>query len=154
MWALENLPRPWAGLVAVNGFTRFSRTESFPGVEPRLLARMKAKLDSDAAAVVGDFLRRCGHPSPDGTGWDRAALTRGLDQLERGDGRAAFTALDCPQLIIAGQADPIVAPGHTQACFAQKPLVMIEGAGHMLPLTHTSWLASRLAGVLNGDWSA
>ena len=35
----------------------------------------------------------------------------------------------------------------------QVPLTMIDGAGHLLPLTHGPWLADRIAAAVKGDWS-
>ena len=154
MWALAHLPRPWSGLVVINGFTRFSRTESFPGVEPRVLGRMSARLAQDPAGIVAEFLHRCGMASPRLDGLDPTRLAEGLDWLSNWDYRPYFAQLDCPILALAGSADPIVSPLHSQTCFAGKALHMVDGAGHLLPHTHGPWLASRIAAVLKGDWSA
>ena len=154
MWALTHLPQPWSGLVAVNGFTRFSRDGDFPGVDHRLLSRMSARLTSEPAAVVGDFLRRCGQDSPRTDTLDTETLARGLDWLDQWDRRAEFARLECPVLAVAGGADPIVTPDHSRACFAAVPLTVIDGAGHLLPLSHGEWLGRRLAAVIKGDWSA
>ena len=154
MWAITHLPRPWSGLIAIGGFTRFSRTETFPGVEPRLLGRMKSRLGNDPAAVVDEFLRRCGHPAPDTRHLDQELLAQGLDWLAEWDVRDRFARLDCPVLAVHGGADPIVTPDHARACFAHIPLVMLDGAGHLLPLTHADWLAARIRAAVKGDWSA
>ena len=154
MWALVNLPRPWAGLVAINGFTRFTRADNFPGVEPDLLRRMKSRLRVDMKGVVEDFLRRCGMASPHTQGLDRARLIQGLEWLAEWDTRVQFSRVGCPVLAIGGTADPIVTAPHSRACFSATPLVMVQGGGHLLPLTHGDWLASRIAAVLAGDWSA
>ena len=115
MWALVNLPRPWAGAIVINGFTRFSRTDGFPGVEPRLLARMRSRLDADPAGVVGEFLTRCGVTEPNLQNLDTARLGEGLDWLAQWDQRQAFAALNCPLLALAGRADPIVTADHSRA---------------------------------------
>ncbi|MDE2260511.1 MAG: alpha/beta hydrolase [Betaproteobacteria bacterium] len=154
MWALTHLPRPWAGLVSVNGFTRFTRADGFPGVAPRFLARMKSRLPVDATGVVDDFLCRCGMASPHTRGFDQAMLSQGLDWLAEWDTRAQFARIGCPVLAIGGTADPVVTEPHSRACFPGIPLVMVEGGGHLLPQTHAGWLASRIAATLKGDWPA
>ena len=154
MWALNHLPRPWAGLIAVNGFTRFSSQGDFPGIEPRLLGRMKARLSEDTAGVVVEFLRRCGMNDPNIQGLDQNMLAQGLDWLKDWDVREEFLRLKCPVLSIAGTHDPIVTLDHTQACFADSPLSLRQGAGHLLPLTQADWLSSRIQAAVKGDWSA
>ncbi len=153
MWALDTLPRPWSGLIAFNSFTRFSRQGDFPGVEPRLVGRMTAKLEQAPSAVARDFLIRCGLDDPMTDGLDKDRLTQGLKQLEHGDGRDEFARLDCPVLAVAGSTDPIVTLEHATACFAPRPLTVIEGGGHLLPLTHAAWVAQRIKAALNGDWT-
>jgi len=154
MWALTHLPRPWAGLIALNGFTRFSRQGDFPGIEPRLLARMKARLPEDTTGVVVEFLRRCGMNDPNIRGLDQEMLSQGLDWLKDWDLREQFSRLQCPVLAVAGTHDPIVTQGHTRASFTDIPLIMQQGAGHLLPLTHAEWVANRIQAALKGDWSA
>ena len=153
MWALAHVPLPWSGVIAINSFTRFTRSEDgFPGVEPRLVARMQARLGSDPAPVVGDFLARCGLASPPPGPFDAARLAEGLDMLHHGDQRQTWQRLTCPIVAVSGGADPIVTPSHSRACFAAPTL--IDGGGHLLPLTHAPWLARRIAAALAGDWSS
>jgi pimeloyl-[acyl-carrier protein] methyl ester esterase len=153
MWALEHLPRPWDGLIAVNSFTRFSRLDNFPGVEARLVGRMKSKLDQDSAGVAADFLRRCGMDDPKTNGYDKQMLAQGLDWLAEGDQRRDFEKLDCPILAVAGRNDPIVTLDHSRASFPHHRLTVSDCGGHLLPLTHTEWLASRINAALNGNWT-
>jgi len=154
MWALINLPRPWAGLVSINGFTLFTRSNNFPGVETQLLKRMKSRLLVDMNGVVDDFLRRCGMEFPHTHRLDQAMLFQGLEWLAEWDTRAQFAQIGCPVLAIGGTADPIVTEAHSRACFSDVPFVTVEGGGHLLPRTHADWLAFRIAAVLKGDWSA
>ncbi len=154
MWALNNISRPWAGLVAINGFTRFTRSDNFPGVEPHLLERMKSRLREDMNGVVDSFLRRCGMETPYTREFDQAMLSQGLEWLTEWDTRTQFAQIGCPVLTIGGAADPIITEAHSLACFSDFPLVMIEGGGHLLPLTHANWLASRIEEALVKDWSA
>jgi pimeloyl-[acyl-carrier protein] methyl ester esterase len=141
MWALINLPRPWAGLVSINGFTRFTRINDFPGFDPNRLARMRSRLCVDMSTVMDDFLRLCGAESQKPHQYHKAALSQGLEWLAEWDTRESFSRMDCPVLAIAGTADPIVTESHTRACFSKVPLVMKTGGKHLMPHTHANWIA-------------
>ncbi|NDU91878.1 MAG: alpha/beta hydrolase [Ferrovum sp.] len=153
MWALINLPRPWAGLVSINGFTRFTCSDNFPGIETRFIERMKSRLLVDMNGVVEDFLRRCGSEFQNTQSLDQAMLSKGLEWLVEWDTRAQFSQIGCPVLAISGKADPIVTEAHSLACFSDVPLVTVKSGGHLLPRTHADWLALRIAAALEGDWS-
>ena len=146
MHLLAKPPKRLAGLVAINGFSRFSRARDHPhGVEARILRRMAQRLQLDPAATVTEFLARCGLPStsPDLL-LDLAELAAGLDLLQEGDGRGALAALSCPVLALAGGQDEIAAPALSRACFSglrpiadkRSALQWVEPGGHILPVTH------------------
>jgi pimeloyl-[acyl-carrier protein] methyl ester esterase len=142
LWLLHARPFAWAGLVCINGFTRFTRAEGFPnGVPPRVLARMRARFTEDPEGGHAEFLRRCGHPHPSLTGLSVPALTAGLDALAAWDGRAP---LGGPRLALAGRQDPIVPPAMSQEAFEGWPLAWHEEGGHLLPLAHPEWCAAHV----------
>lgn len=145
-WALANIPRPWAGLVAVNAFARFTRGNDFPnGVPGRVLRRMQERFAQEPGTVVRDFRARCGAPGPleaDETGrMDAAALGAALDWLARCDERPALAGLACPLLALAGAADPIVPEAMSRDSFAGRALTLVEDGGHLLPLSHAEAVA-------------
>ncbi len=184
MWSLMHIPRPWHGLICINSFTRFAAAEGFPGVDPHWLRRMKKRLQQDPAAVVTDFLRRCGKATPatmgpmvahTGTPTQELSplqamqpntqpplpripspqrLLQGLEWLEQEDLRVSFQSIDCPVLAICGEADLIVNAAHSRACFSHVPLIMREEAGHLMPETHAPWLAKRIMAAADGNWSS
>jgi len=142
-WALAHIPRPWSGVVAVNAFARFTRDTTFvEGVAPRMIERMQTRFADDPAQVTGDFLRRCGIEAPDLAGLKAATLGPALDWLATCDQRAALDALGAPVQALAGTRDQIVPESMSRAAFAYHPLVLAEGAGHLLPLTHPDWVAA------------
>ena len=153
MWAIRHLPLPWAGLVSINGFTRFTRSDHFPGVAPLLLEQMKFRLRENMNGVLDRFLRRCGMTHPIIQGFDQDMLSQGLEWLSDWDTRAQFSRMDCPVLAICGASDPIITESHSRACFSSNPLIIVKGGGHLIPLTHADWLASHIAATLEGDGS-
>ena len=144
-WALEHLPRPWAGAVAVNAFPRFTRAADFPdGVPPHRLERMRAQFAEDPAEVVVTFLARLGVVAADPAGIRPVALAAALDWLAECDRRADLAALDCPLLALAGEQDPLITPALSRAGFPAAVLETLPQGGHLLPLTHPDWVAAGL----------
>ncbi|EPR41694.1 hydrolase or acyltransferase [Desulfovibrio sp. X2] len=156
-WALANVPRPWAGLVAVNAFTSFCRADDFPaGVAPRVVRRMLDRFVEEPERVSRDFLTRCGVAGPDLdgllAGLKARTLYAALAWLAACDERAAFAALSCPVLALSGGADPIVSQAMSRACFeggeADVTHEIVAEGGHLLPLSHTSLTVERLRAFL------
>jgi pimeloyl-[acyl-carrier protein] methyl ester esterase len=120
-----------AGLLAINGFSRFTSQADFTaGTPPRLLSQMRRRFATDPATVLADFTARAGLPLPAGEA-DNDRLAQGLNDLAEIDSRtaplpAAFHAL-------AGLDDPIVTQAHSEACFPGR-VEWLPG-GHALPLT-------------------
>lgn len=144
-WALANIPQPWAGAVAVNGFARFTRAPDFvSGVGPRLVERMVTKFAGQPQAVAADFLARCGIDSPETATLRTAPLGEALSWLGICDEREALAALDCPLVALAGTHDQIVTEAMSRESFARHRLVLAEGCGHLLPLSHPDWVATQI----------
>lgn len=144
-WALANVPRPWAGAIAVNAFPRFTRSPDYvAGVAPRMIERMLAKFAEEPAAVTKDFLERCGVEQPQVDDIKPAALGEALAWLAVCDERQALKTLGCPVLALAGTRDAIVPESMSRDAFAGQPLVLAEGAGHLLPRSHPEWVASQI----------
>ena len=144
-WALAHMPQPWKGAIAVNAFPRFTRAPDFvSGVAPRMVERMIAKFADEPAAVAADFLRRCGIEAPDTEPLQYGPLGEALGWLATCDERATLKALDCPLLALAGTRDQIVPEPMSREAFAGYNLVLAEGAGHLLPLSHPEWVASQI----------
>lgn len=151
-WALQNIPQPWSHAVAINGFSRFTRSPDFPqGVDARIASRMLTRLRSDPTAVVADFLGRAGMRHPNVADLQPDALTRHLTWLAEMDVRPLLANLACPLLALCGAHDAIVPPALSEASFAPQHLEWIEDGDHMAPLTHPDLIASRLRRLAAGQ---
>ncbi|MGI8493588.1 MAG: alpha/beta fold hydrolase, partial [Acidimicrobiales bacterium] len=94
------------------------------------------RVRSQAAAAYG----RAFHPA--GVGRQMVAI------LSSGDRTAALRALDCPSLVVHGEADILVDPSGGQATAAAIPgaeLVMVSGMGHDLPRELFEEMADRVS---------
>jgi pimeloyl-[acyl-carrier protein] methyl ester esterase len=150
-WALANIPRPWAGVVSVNGFARFTRTDDFAeGVAPRVVERMVSRFRQEPQVVATDFLARCGVADPDVADMAPEPLSEALSWLGICDERKGLNSLTCPLLALAGGDDVIVPPAMSRALFTGRELAMVEGAGHLLPLTHADVVAAQLQRLWEG----
>jgi pimeloyl-[acyl-carrier protein] methyl ester esterase len=120
-----------AGLMSVNGFSRFTAQTDFTnGTPSRLLAQMRRRFATDPAAVLADFTARAGLPLPAGEA-DKERLAQGLEWLTEIDQRTA--PLPPAFQALAGLDDPIVRQAHSEACFPDR-VEWLPG-GHALPLT-------------------
>lgn len=147
----------WSGFVAVNGFARFSQSDDYPGARRRVIDQMLKRFDQDPAAVLAEFRARCGAAEPPPSGLDAQRLRASLEALRDDDARDAAAALDCPALLLAGDADPIVSPETTRAsaaCFRHATVEWLAGGGHLSPRLAPDWcvghvtaFAARLTGA-------
>lgn len=144
---LADLPSGCAGVVAVNGFTRFAEAADFPAGTPRrVLERMARRMAVDPDGTMRAFRDRCGlpplpEPLPGGAArHDR--LRDGLAGLATQDRRAEARGLRL--LALAAAADPIATPAMTRACFAEADTAWHPGDSHVLPLSDPSWCAGQL----------
>lgn len=145
--ALGDLSTGCLGLVAVNGFDRFTGEGDVPGVNRRVIDRMLTRFAEDPAAVLADFRKRCGDETPVGTP-DLARLRRDLEALREGDRRAEAARFAGPILSLQGAADPILPPSMRDAVFAgaaQVERLTHAHAGHLLPASDPAWCATRIA---------
>lgn len=117
-------------------------------VHRELLARAEAR-DAEAAAMVMKWsLREPGYGRPKPwveeirsafvTAAENGVLAKDLNACNTYAGAVeAAAALQCPALLILGERDVMTKPAAAQplaAAFEDARIVMIEGAGHMLPL--------------------
>jgi len=138
-------------LIAINGFSRFTAADHWPGVPPRPLARMRRQFARQPRAVWADFRARCGDVADDGdTDFDLARMAQGLDWLAEWDLRDARLpgSSPVPTLALAGEADQIVPPALSRASFARPGcrLHWRAGGDHLLPRSAPHWCAQRIAG--------
>lgn len=137
MHLLAAPPPRCRGLVAINGFDRFSAAAGFPGVAPRVLDRMIARLSENPEAVVCDFRQRCGTDAPVGP-LAPEVLRADLALLRDGDCRAQAARWHTPIVLLEAGDDPILPLALRSAVFASAPRVhriSQAAGGHLLPVT-------------------
>lgn len=141
-------PSHCVGLVAINGFDRFSADPSDPsGVPRRVIDRMIARFRQQPEQVLADFRARCGDESPLAEGLRQDSLLTDLELLRDGDARVSAARLGVPVLALQGSEDAILPDAMRKAVFADVPDIRrdeLAGHGHLLPLTAPEWCADRI----------
>jgi len=133
----QTRPAHAIGLVAINGFDRFAGPD---GVPERVVARMRRRFAEAPAEVLADFRIRCGAETTTPP-FDAEPLAADLALLAEADARAALRP---PTLVLHGAEDPILPSSMRATVFAGAVRETFPEAGHLLPLTHAGWCASRI----------
>ncbi|HET8613599.1 MAG TPA: alpha/beta hydrolase [Sphingomonas sp.] len=135
---LADPPPGCVGLVAINGFDRFTGEGATP---ERVLERMQTRFEEAPDEVLTAFRARCGAP-PAPVIVDHGRLAADLALLAAIDLRGRRAPF--PILSLQGAADPILRPDLRAEAFAGATIVQHPQAGHLLPLTHAEWCADRI----------
>lgn len=130
-------PRHSIGLVAINGFDRFTGDEAVPA---RVIELMRKRFAEAPAEVLAEFRARCGVDTAPPI-FDAALLADDLALLAEADARGIFPA---PTLTLHGADDPILNSQMRGTVFAGAVRETFPEAGHLLPLTHSGWCADRI----------
>lgn len=135
------------GLVAFNGFARFSQSDDYPqGVPLRILARMKSRLTRDPVGVVTQFRQQFDPFIPCETP-HTPTLLASLESLIDSDARLAALQRGTGVTCISGRNDPLVSSAMTEASFPHATRHECDG-GHLLPLTDPAGCAAFVASKL------
>lgn len=132
MRVLAAPPPGLAGIVAINGFARFTAPAGQPGVPVRVVDHMLKRFAQDPRKVLADFRRTCGSEAPFGE-IDAAVLKADLLRLR--DARPPLPAV--PVVSLQGAADPLLPEAMRAASFAGAREVRrmdVAQGGHLLPL--------------------
>jgi pimeloyl-[acyl-carrier protein] methyl ester esterase len=130
------------GLVAINGFDRFTGPERVPA---RVVARMQAQFGVKPGDVLQDFRKRVGATAASAH-FDAERLSDDLDVLAATD--ASLRCAGRRVTALHGGADPLLPPAMREAVFPGAPRFTHPDAGHLLPLTHPQWCADQIREVL------
>jgi pimeloyl-[acyl-carrier protein] methyl ester esterase len=153
-------------LVLVASTPKFVAGSDWPhGLEPEVLQRFAAGLQSDYTRTVGDFLELQVRGSSAATATLQqlrtalerqgaampAALASGLAQLAGEDLRELARTLTLPVLVVSGQCDRVTPPDAARALAALLPdarLLELRRAGHAPFLSHLDTLLPELQSFL------
>nr|WP_167668880.1 methyltransferase domain-containing protein [Allopusillimonas soli] len=150
MHALGLAPEQAVAWISINGFPRFSASQSFPeGVAPRLIQRMIRRMETHPAEVVDTFRQRCA-AGPAMRKPNADTLRRDLLRLLNEDRRADLGSLGRPLLALASEDDEVVPPSMTRAAFEPALLRWHVDGGHLLPRSDAQWCALRIREFLRG----
>ena len=150
MRVLAALPAGLVGIVAINGFERFTALPGRAGVPTRVLDRMLRRFENDPIGVLNDFHANCGSArrftEGDAATLDTQALHGDLLRLRD----AAPPLPEVPVLLLHGGQDPLLPPAARAAGFAGAELSRIEygAAGHLLPLQFPQLCATAIRGMI------
>lgn len=144
MRVLADPPPGLAGLVAINGFERFTAVPGRPGVPIRVVDLMLRQFDRDPRAVLCEFRRRIGCEEPFGE-IDPEPLRTDLLRLR--DARPPLPAV--PALVLHGAHDPLLPRAMREASFAGIAARRLEreAGGHLLPLQDPQLCAQAVRGM-------
>ncbi|MBO9723007.1 MAG: alpha/beta hydrolase [Novosphingobium sp.] len=131
MRVLIDPPEGLLGVLAINGFERFSASSGYPGVPVRVLDRMLRRFGEEPRAVLAEFRRQCGAEAAFGE-IDAALLHDDLVRLR--DEETSLPAV--PIVSLQGARDPLLPEAMRAQVFRNAAVRRIEceTGGHLLPL--------------------
>lgn len=145
MRVLAAPPPGLTGIVAINGFERFTAVPGRAGVPVRVLDRMLRRFETEPRAVLADFRQTCG-AAPDFQYLTPEPLAADLLRLRD----AAPPLPKVPVLAIHGGADPLLPAEMRAVTFAGADVHRIGHAagGHLLPLEAPDLCAAAIRGMI------
>lgn len=147
MLALHEMPlTDCLGLIAINGFDRFTTSIDAPAVPERVVERMLTRFQQKPRVVLEEFHQRCGYEGKTGAR-DDDLLAQDLKALRDWDCRAETSKFAAPILSLQGGSDPILPPAMRKNLFASAPVVdrvTYPSGGHLLPLAEPLFCAERI----------
>lgn len=134
------------GLIAINGFDRFTTSIDSPAVPSRVLEKMLTRFQQTPSVVLKEFHQRCGYEGRIGARKDDL-LAHDLRALRDWDCRAEASKFAAPILSLQGGTDPILPPAMRKNLFASAPVVdrvTHPSSGHLLPLAEPLFCVERI----------
>jgi pimeloyl-ACP methyl ester carboxylesterase len=141
LWGLRQ-SRDWAGVVALNSFSRFTLDDAGRGcVKPAALRAMQKSLARDAQICVNGFRASIGEGP---AAVPAQPLAEGLELLRDFD--VASSIGGKPWLVVGAADDPLVPPAETKnlAEASGGKLELRASGGHGLPWTAPEFCAERI----------
>ncbi len=141
---LADPPPGLVGVVAINGFARFTAPLGQPGVPVRVVEHMIRRFGQTPAGVLASFHQQIGGTVPKGK--IDADLLR-LDLLRLRDARAPLPKV--PVISLQGGQDPLM-PGPMRATTfegGEVRRIESEAGGHLLPIEDPELCAEAVRGL-------
>jgi pimeloyl-[acyl-carrier protein] methyl ester esterase len=141
---LTDPPPGLVGVVAINGFARFTAPLGQPGVPVRVVEHMIRRFGQSPAGVLASFHQQIGGTVPEGR-IDADLLRRDLLRLR--DARAPLPKV--PVISLQGGQDPLL-PGPMRATTFEGGDVRrieSEAGGHLLPIENPELCAEAVRGL-------
>lgn len=147
MRVLAAPPPGLAGIIAVNGFERFTALPGRPGVPVRVLDRMLRRFEIEPRTVLTEFHRSCGSEATFGE-IEIAPAPLHADLLRLRD--AAPPIPRVPILALHGGRDPLLPAAMREATFAGARVSRMnhDTGGHLLPLEAPQLCAEAVRGMV------
>ena len=144
MRVLANPPAKLAGIVAINGFERFTAFPGKPGVPLRVVDRMLRRFDENPGGVLAEFRQACGCQEPFG---EISVTPLHADLLRLRDAQPPLPRV--PVIALHGGRDPILPPQMRGTVFSGCDVrrLLHEPAGHLLPLEAPELCAQAVRGA-------
>ncbi|MGO9428251.1 alpha/beta fold hydrolase [Rhodoblastus sp.] len=150
LWGLRQRA-DWAGMVAINSFSRFCLDAQGRGcVKPAALRAMQAQLARDAEECVRNFRASIGAPAPPELA-EAAPLAQGLELLRSFD---VLPHLGEKPLLVLATKDDALAPAREAENLAQglgASLFFSEKGGHGLPWAAPEFCAGKIEKFLQAQ---
>lgn len=146
MRLLADPPPGLVGVVAINGFERFTALPGKPGVAMRVVDRMLRRFDEDPRGVLAEFRRTCGCEEPFG---EIVPQPLHADLLRLRDARPPLPQV--PVVALNGGQDPILPAEMRATVFAGCHVRRLdhEAGGHLLPLQDPELCAQAVRGAMS-----
>jgi len=149
-------------LVLVSGTARMVGCDNWPGVDPRALRVMQARLPRDPDRVLRDFAQLCVEPRTDpdfvrdfvhhARTCPAGSLEGGLAYLAETDLRSAVAGIKTPTLLLHGNMDGVI-PAAAATTLAEllpnAKLQSLDGFSHALPFVAKGQLAEAIKDFLH-----
>lgn len=146
MRVLADPPPGLVGLVAINGFERFTALPGKPGVALRVVDRMLRRFGEDPRGVLAEFRRACGCHEP----FDQIDVAPlHADLLRLRDAQPLLPSV--PVVTLNSGQDPILPVEMRAATFAGCAVrrMEVEAGGHLLPLHDPRLCAQVVRGAMD-----
>lgn len=144
MRVLYDPPPGLTGIIAFNGFDRFSARTGRAGIPVRVIDRMLRRFTEHPEDVLTEFRRSCGNEAPFGTVFPDP-LREDLLRLRDGECPSPHVPLTSVQ----GRQDPLLPREMRDSVFPRGSVKRVgHSAGHLLPIEDPAFCAEAVNAMI------